>query len=288
MRTASADISEKIVGGIDRSRCAIRGLVTYVCLGPFAAMPRLYDVRVRRSGAMGDDRPMAQQTLERPPAPARRGRGATFWIGLGLVLAGLGVLAYVAWQFFGTNIVSQRKQDKIVEQTREAWSVDAGADGSAKGVELNGADALIRIPKFGKNYVMPVQKGISDQVLAEGFGHFQGSARPGGVGNYAIAAHRVTHGEPLRDMPELRPGDEVIVQTRTTDYTYELDTDPNDLIVTFEDVWVIDKLPKNPRGGVQPLQRPGQRLLTLTTCAELFHTDNRMIAFAHLVDTEER
>ncbi len=232
---------------------------------------------------------MAQQTLERPPVPSRRGRGVTFWIGLGLVLAGLGVLAYVAWQFFGTNIVSQRKQDKIVEETRQAWSADAGADGRAKGVELDGAEALIRIPKFGKNYVMPVQKGISDQVLAEGFGHFKSSAAPGDVGNYAIAAHRVTHGEPLRDMPKLRPGDEVIVQTRTTDYTYELDTDPNDLTVTFEDVWVIDKLPKNPQaGGVQPLQRPGQRLLTLTTCAELFHTDNRMIAFAHLVDTEER
>jgi sortase A len=39
---------------------------------------------------------------------------------------------------------------------------------------------------------------------------------------------------------------------------------------------------------VQPAQRPGQRLITLTTCSELFHTDNRMIAFGHLVDTEEK
>ena len=30
----------------------------------------------------------------------------------------------------------------------------------------------------------------------------------------------------------------------------------------------------------------GPRLITLTTCAELFHTDDRMIAFGHLVDTE--
>ena len=48
---------------------------------------------------------------------------------------------------------------------------------------------------------------------------------------------------------------------------------------------MIDKLPKNPHGGVEPAQRPGQKLITLTTCAELFHTDNRMIAFGHLVDT---
>ncbi len=31
---------------------------------------------------------------------------------------------------------------------------------------------------------------------------------------------------------------------------------------------------------------PARSCITLTTCAELFHTDNRMIAFGHLVDTD--
>jgi sortase A len=48
---------------------------------------------------------------------------------------------------------------------------------------------------------------------------------------------------------------------------------------------VVDRLPTNPDGGVEPAQRPGQRLITLTTCSELFHTDNRMIAFGHLVSS---
>jgi|SRR5689334_7543637 sortase A len=233
---------------------------------------------------------MSTQTLERPPATPRGGRGASFWIGVGLILAGLAVLGYVAWQFFGTNVVAHQKQQRIVEQTERVWSSagGAGATGSAKGVQLHGAEALIRIPRFGKKYVMPVQKGVSEQVLAEGFGHFKGTARAGGVGNFALAAHRVTHGEPLRRMPDLRPGDRIIVETRNRTYTYELDTNPNDLIVTFADVWVIDRLPKNPRGGVEPAQKPGQRLITLTTCAELFHTDNRMIAFGHLVGSTPR
>jgi len=231
---------------------------------------------------------MAHQTLDRPPASTRRRRGIAFWLGLALILAGLAVLGYVAWQFFGTNVVAHRKQQQIVERTERIWEGKAGATGRAEGVELNGASALVRIPRFGKDYVMPVQEGVSDDVLAEGFGHFKSSVRPGRVGNYALAAHRVTHGEPLRDMPKLRPGDKVVVQTRNADYTYELDTNPNDLVVTFEDVWVIDPLPKNPDGGVQPAQRPGQRLLTLTTCAELFHTDNRMVAFGHLVSAESK
>jgi sortase A len=225
---------------------------------------------------------------EKTPTVRRR-RGASFYVGLGLVLAGLGMLGYVGWQFYGTNVVSHRKQQQVVERTERAWQArgQAGASGAGRGDVVRGAQALLRIPRFGRDYVMPVQEGVSDAVLAEGFGHFEGSAAPGGKGNFALAAHRVTHGQPLRDMPSLRPGDEVVVETRDATYTYELDTDPNDLVVTFRDVWVVDARPVNPDpGGVQPPDDP--RLITLTTCAELFHTDNRMIAFGHLVSTTPR
>ena len=219
-------------------------------------------------------------------------RGVSFWLGIGLVAAGLGLLGYVGWQMFGTNIVSERKQREAVEAIERQWAEEpteieqGGGQGEDSGpvaepVRLGTATALIRIPRFGDDYVMPVHEGIADDVLARGYGHFEDAAQAGGKGNYALAAHRVTHGEPLRDMPKLRPGDEVIVETRDTIYTYVLDTDPNDLIVTFEDVWVVDPKPENPNAdGVQPADHP--RLITLTTCAELFHTDDRMIAFGHL------
>ena len=52
---------------------------------------------------------------------------------------------------------------------------------------------------------------------------------------------------------------------------------------------MLDAVPKNPKpGGVQPAQRPEQRLITLTTCSELFHTDDRMIAFGHLVSAARK
>jgi sortase A len=108
------------------------------------------------------------------------------------------------------------------------------------------------------------------------------------VGNYALAGHRITHGEPLRRMPELRPGDEVLVETRDAIHTYVLDTDPNDLVVPFTSGWVLDPLPVNPVGGVQPDPADGRRLITLATCSELFHTDDRMIAFGHLAMTERK
>jgi sortase A len=200
-------------------------------------------------------------------------------------VAGVAVLGYVGWQLFGTNVVAHRRQQQVVDATRRAWAADRPTTLRGRTVRLHGAEALVRIPRFGKHYVEPVQEGVGEAVLAEGLGRYPRSARPGQVGNFAIAGHRVTHGEPLRNLPRLRPGDAIVVQTRTTTYTYRLDTDPNRLIVPFTAVWVTSPLPTNPDGGVQPAQRPGQRLITLTTCSELFHTDNRMIAFGHLVSS---
>lgn len=234
---------------------------------------------------------MSVQTDEASERRTRNARGVSFYIGLAMVLAGLGVLGYVGWQFYGTNIVARHTQERVVADLEQEWRTSAPDTSSVEPkARLGRATALIRIPKFGEDYVIPVLEGIGDDELSSGYGHFPDTAGPGEVGNYALAAHRVTHGEPLRDMPKLRPGDEVIVETRDTIFTYQLDTDPNDLIVTFEGIWVIDPVPTNPsHGGVQPpSQRPRQQLITLTTCAELFHTDDRMIAFGHLVDTEPR
>lgn len=208
--------------------------------------------------------------------------GILFWLGLGLVGAGLALLGYVGWQLFGTNIVSERRQQEAVSQLEQTWRESDGAT-FEQNVKLGDASALLRVPRFGSDYVMPVFEGVADDVLARGYGRFEDSARAGGKGNYALAAHRVTHGEPLRDMPKLRPGDEVIVETKNHVYTYVLDTNPNKLVVTFRDIWVVGPDPQNPQpGGVNPADHP--RLITLTTCAELFHTDDRMISFGHLVD----
>ncbi len=234
--------------------------------------------------------PDASETDDASPdraAPRERRRRISLWVGVGLILAGVGMLGYVGWQLWGTNWISKRHQRELVSELQKSW--ESGQAKSPRLVPEGEASALIRIPKFGKAYVVPVLEGVSTDVLARGFGHFPGAVDPGQVGNYALAAHRVTHGEPLRRMPELRPGDEVIVETVDATYTYVLDTDPNDLVIPFTGVWVLDALPKNPHeGGPQPDQRPGQRLITLTTCSELFHTDNRMIAFGHLESVQPK
>ena len=206
-------------------------------------------------------------------------------LGLLLLLVGLVATSYVVWQTFGTTWQSERRHEDLRSGVERQWR-----DGDATFVSEHGeVSSVVRIPAFGDDYAVPILEGTSDDVLAAGFGHFEETAGPGQRGNFALAGHRVTHGEPLREMPSLEAGDEVVVETRDWTYTYVLDTAGDALEIPFTETWVLDDLPRNPDAGEpEPLQMRGQRLITLTTCAELFHTDRRLVAFGHLERRQPR
>ncbi|MFJ9433428.1 class E sortase [Streptomyces sp. NPDC101490] len=157
-----------------------------------------------------------------------------------------------------------------------AGSPDTARPGSA------GAFAVLRIPRLG--LAVPVAHGVSKRsVLDRGFvGHYPGTAAPGRTGNFALAGHRNTHGEPFRYVNRLVKGDEIAVRTRDATYTYRVDrilprTAPRD-------VGVIRAVP---RSLVQPsygYTAPGA-YLTLTTCTPEFSSAYRLVVWAKLVST---
>lgn len=233
------------------------------------------------------DPPVGPEAPEGKPQKGRR--RITFWIGLGLILAGLGILAWLAWEIWGTTWISQREERHEVRVFESCRTTVCG-----------GPPALLEIPRFGSGYVVPINDGTSSDVLSKGVGHFTGTGpgrttiQAGQPGNYALAGHRITHGQPFADLPNLIKGDLVYVITHKWTYKYVLDTNAKDLNVSFTSSWVLGMDPVNPvAGGPQalqtPYQCPGQSsvtapcIITLTTCSELFHTDNRMIVFGHLV-----
>lgn len=243
-----------------------------------------------------------------PPAePPRRRVSHVRWAAMGvsvlLVLTGIGMLGYVGWEYAGTDVVARRSQADLKQEIRERWQHPTVADvvGPAALPALGSADALVRIPRFGADYEMPLVEGVRDEDLAQGIGHFPG-AGPGQIGNFALAAYQATHGEPFHDLPRLRPGDEVIVETSDATYTYVVDTRPKDLVVPFTETWVIDPAPVAPEGEAPPgmptfesetptgtsspdAATPTEAIICLTTSSERFHADDRMIAFGHLVST---
>jgi sortase A len=123
---------------------------------------------------------------------------------------------------------------------------------------------------------MPVVSGVGEVQLAQGIGHYPSTALPGQVGNFAVAGHRATNGEPLRDIDRLQVGDEVIVETRDTWYVYTLERDE---IVLPTDTWVIEPVPG------QPGAEPTQELITLTTCNPRWASTERWIWWGSLTET---
>ncbi len=66
----------------------------------------------------------------------------------------------------------------------------------------------------------PVVEGDDWDALKKGAGHHISSANPGERGNCIISAHNDIYGEIFRDLPELKVGDEIRVETQTQSYRY--------------------------------------------------------------------
>lgn len=191
-------------------------------------------------------------------------------LGLSLILTGLGFLGYVGWQYYGTDIVANRKQEQIKTQIEADWGKQI--DGSAIG--------LLRIPRFGADYEVPINEGFGDEALSSGVGTYDKGAQPGALGNFVVAGHRVTRGEPFRNFLDLQPGDTIEVETRTHLYIYELRTNGSDIRVPFTTAWPLFPVPDpNERG-----KEPTENLITLLTCSELFHTKDRQVAIGVLIE----
>ena len=129
--------------------------------------------------------------------------------------------------------------------------------------------ALIYIPRLrDRVWALPVSAGAGTASLSKGVGHMPDSALPGQLGNFAVAGHRATHGAPLADVDRLRPGDAVIVRTKSHWFVYRLD---RDAMVLPDQSWVADPVPGNPKVS------PVSRLITLITCEPRFGSEKRWI-----------
>ncbi|MEV6211102.1 class E sortase [Kitasatospora sp. NPDC051914] len=204
------------------------------------------------------------------------------------ITLGLVMLLFVAYQLWWTNVQADASASAAGDRLEQQWNsapqptapVTPGAPPAGQ-FEPGRGFALLYIPKLGLKY--PIAEGTQkQQVLDKGLvGHYTGTAMPGDkAGNFAVAAHRTTHGQPFRKIGQLAPGDKIVVETSTAFYTYEVaggipETPPTN-------VSVIQPVPKG-----SPFTQPG-RYITLTTCTPEFSARGRLIVFGKMLEERPR
>lgn len=212
--------------------------------------------------------------LEAPNAapPAALRHGASRVVGtVGEILVTIAVIfaLFVVYQMWWTNVSASAS-----ERTARAQAESLFAGGTpatwVNGVPPIGEPfALMYIPRLkNKVWGTPVIQGINSAELARGIGHYPQTAMPDQPGNFAVAGHRATNGEPFADFDQLRNGDKVVVRTDQSWIVYEL---KRDQIVAPSDIWVIKPQPFS----TNPL--PGDKLITLTTCNPRWASTQRWV-----------
>ncbi|MFD6528616.1 class E sortase [Streptomyces sp. NPDC060184] len=235
-------------------------------------------------GGAGPARPMSRVEARRAARAAKDSPAVVASRVVGELFISLGVLMllFVAYQLWWTNVRADQIAGRETHKIQDQWAAgerDPGVFEPGQGF------AIIHIPKL--DIVAPIAEGTSkEKVLDRGMvGHYgEGSlktAMPSDPqGNFALAGHRNTHGEPFRYINKLGPGDKVVVETQDAYYTYEMtktlpQTSPSN-------VSVISPVP--PGSG---FTGPG-RYITLTTCTPEFTSTYRLIVWGKMVDERPR
>ncbi|WP_051806730.1 class E sortase [Streptomyces sp. NRRL F-2664] len=246
---------------------------------------------------------------------ARPGPVGALWAAAELaVTVGVVVLLLVVHQVWWTNrqaAAAAREQVRALERAWEeeppapappapSWPTDAApAAGAAPSADpaaspsppsrpapagspwagRERAYAVLRIPRLG--LVVPVAQGIDRRtVLDKGYaGQYPGTAAPGALGNFALAGHRNTHGEPFRYINRLRAGDELIVDLPGRRYTYVVGQTLSE--TTERDTGVIAPVPRSVVKPGYGYGEPGA-YITLTTCTPEYSSKYRLVVWGTL------
>ena len=182
-------------------------------------------------------------------------------LGRTMIVAGLLLLSFVAYQLWGTGIAEERAQDEMATQYVQPQPVQP---------QFGGLVGRISIPSIGvTKYVVA---GVRLKDLERGPGLFPGSPLPGQKGNVAIAGHRTTFGAPFSRINEIQDNDKIILESRDGTFTYRVNGEPR--IISATDVAVVKTT------------NPDIATVTLVSCYPKWTSTQRIIVVATLDSTE--
>ncbi|GAB3014547.1 class E sortase [Streptomyces pseudoechinosporeus] len=203
-------------------------------------------------------------------------------IGEVFITTGVLMLLFVTYQLWWTNIRAEAQAGSAASSLQNDWASGKRKPGA---FEPGQGFALLHIPKL--DVVVPIAEGIDKKrVLDRGMvGHYAEddlkTAMPEAkAGNFGLAGHRNTHGEPFRYINRLQPGDPIVVETQDQYFVYKM---ASILPVTApSNTAVLDAIPKE--SGFTT----AGRYITLTTCTPEFTSKYRMIVWGKMVEERPR
>ena len=123
------------------------------------------------------------------------------------------------------NLLNQEKIKSLTEQIKINTS---GGDSQKNNILANlastplrvtgNAIAVLDIPDYSIRG--QIVEGTDDETLKNYIGKFVGSADPGQIGNFSLAAHNNIYTELFRNLHKVQVGDKVRVVTKTHEYIY--------------------------------------------------------------------
>jgi sortase A len=216
-------------------------------------------------------------------------------VAAGVVACGLLLLAFVAYQLWGTALYESQAQAHLkselaqqlhttipaaVPKSAPATAPTPGKDQDTDTIgsrhealasqtasaisepPVGSAVGQLWIPRIGISDT--IVQGVGDAQLEQGPGHYPGTALPGEVGNVAIAGHRTTYAHPFYNLDALASGNDIYILTKQGYFRY---TVTGNQIVSPNDTAVLDPT-------------PGKATLTLTTCNPRYSAAQRLVVTA--------
>lgn len=123
----------------------------------------------------------------------------------------------------------------------------------------------INIPAIW-NSPAPVVQGDGWEQLKRGVGQHIGTANPGEPGNLVLSAHNDIFGELFRDLDQLSPGDDIIVNTASRQYIYRV-----------TGMRIVEPT------AVEVMQSSDRPTITLISCYPYLVDNQRIVVFGELV-----
>lgn len=229
------------------------------------------------------------------PRPLRDWRWALGVLGRCFIVLGLLILAFVAYQLWGTGIEFRANQADLAKDFRRIVATAPSSttitseptapqptDPTSPTATSASTTTVPAGPRVGEGDVLAALKfptlsdttlyvvsGVRLVDLKRGVGHYPGTALPGQYGNASLAGHRTTYGAPFENLDRLKPGDPILIDTADGGH-FEYVVDSQE-IIRPDNVGVLSQ-PDDPKAA----------LLTLTTCHPKHSTKRRLVVRAHL------